>query len=55
MCISDVLKYISVCVITDMVNGTAQYTLAKAIVITFVINNHIHEEDNKRAVAWEKE
>ena len=41
--------------ITETVNGTAQYTLAKAIVITFVINNHVKDEDNKRAIAWEKE
>lgn len=40
---------------TETVNGTAQYTLAKAIVITFVINNHLHDDDNKAAIAWEKE
>lgn len=48
-------KYISVCVVTETVNGTAQYTLAKAIIITFVINNHVVDEDNKRAIAWEKQ
>ena len=49
------LNYGSFCVVTETVNGTAQYTLAKAIIVTFIINNHVKSEDNKRAEAWEKE
>ena len=44
-----------ICSVTETVNGTAQYTLAKAIIITFVINNHVDDAKNKPAVAWEKE
>ena len=47
--------FLFVLIVTEMVNGSAQYTLAKAIIITFVINNHVHDQDNKRAIAWEKE
>jgi len=43
-----------ICVVTEIVNGTAQYESAKAIIITFVINNHVNEEENKAAVAWER-
>jgi len=43
-----------VCVITDVVNGSAQYDMAKAIIITFVINNHNEKEKNKPAEKWEK-
>ena len=41
------------CVITGMVNGSAQYDLSKAIIITFYINNHIDEEQNNPAEQWE--
>ena len=40
-----------ICVVTEIVNGTAQFVTAKAIFITFVINNHANEEANKPAEA----
>ena len=30
------------------------YLNATALVITFVVNNHLDEADNKKAEAWEK-
>lgn len=30
------------------------YKTAEALVITFVVNNHLDEEKNKKAEAWEK-
>ncbi|XP_065898211.1 NPC intracellular cholesterol transporter 1-like isoform X1 [Dysidea avara] len=38
----------------DMVNGSAQYDMARAIIITFVINNHNEKEKNKPAEKWEE-
>ncbi|XP_065913538.1 NPC intracellular cholesterol transporter 1-like isoform X3 [Dysidea avara] len=37
----------------SMVNGSAQYDLSKAIIITFYINNYIDEEQNNPAEQWE--
>jgi len=39
------------CVVTETVNGTTQYQTARAIIITFVFNDHIDEE---AVEAWEK-
>jgi len=41
------------CVITGTVNGSAQYELSKAIIITFYISNHVDKEQNKPAEQWE--
>ena len=41
------------CVITGTVNGSAQYELSKAIIITFYINNYIDEDQNIPAKQWE--
>ena len=40
--------------VTEIVNGEAQYMMAKALIITFVINNHLSDQDNEPAIAWEK-
>ena len=40
--------------ITATVNGRAEYMTAEAIIITLVINNHVNEDLNKPAEAWEK-
>ena len=30
------------------------YDLATLLVVTFVVNNHVRDEDNKKAMAWEQ-
>ena len=30
------------------------YDTSTVLIITFVVNNHIHDDDNKKAMAWEK-
>ena len=30
------------------------YDLATVLVVTFVVNNHVRDEDNKKAMAWEQ-
>lgn len=42
------------CVITEVVNGSAQYDMARAIIITFVINNNKNKDKNKPAEKWEE-
>ncbi|XP_065898214.1 NPC intracellular cholesterol transporter 1-like isoform X2 [Dysidea avara] len=37
-----------------VVNGSAQYDMARAIIITLVINNNIDKEKNKPAEKWEE-
>jgi len=55
-CINDEYYTNGLCyahVITGTVNGSAQYDLSKAVIITFYSNNHIDKEQNKPTEQWE--
>ena len=30
------------------------YDTATVLIVTFVVNNYLHDDDNKKAMAWEK-
>lgn len=36
-------------------NGNNQYNLATALIVTFIVNNHVDEKKNKDAELWEAE
>ena len=43
----------------SFVSGTADgsgydYDTSTVLIITFVVNNHVSDEQNKKAMAWEK-
>ena len=39
--------------VTELPDGY-NYDTSTVLFVTFVVNNHLHDNDNKRAMAWEK-